>query len=136
MCVLYFPGEKFPPKDELSTNAAYFLLEKAGSDNTIYYTAKVRLESGAKYGEGEFSTQGYIPVVEADDMFLAALAVGKAFLKAGNSFSASLCPGDISRVCVRSSERSFIWIKDTALTKSKGFSPTIMMFRRRRPSFP
>lgn len=83
MCVLYFPGEKFPPRDDLSTNAAYFLLEKAGSDNTIYYTAKVRLESGAKSGVGEFSTQGYTPVVEADEAFLVALAVGKAFLTAG-----------------------------------------------------
>jgi oxygen-independent coproporphyrinogen-3 oxidase len=83
MCVLYFPGEKFPPKDDFSANAAYFLLEKAGSDNTIYYTAKVRLESGAKSGKAEFSTKGYTPVVEADDMFMAALAVGKAFLAAG-----------------------------------------------------
>lgn len=82
MCVLYFPGEKFPPKDDASTNAAYFLLEKVSSDNTNY-KAKVRLESGGRFGEAEFSTEGYKPVIEADDEFFATLAVGKAFLKAG-----------------------------------------------------
>ena len=83
MCVLYFPGEKFPPKDDASTNAAYFLLEKVCSDNTSFYKAKVRLESGGRFGEAEFTTDGYVPVIEADDEFFAALAVGKAFLKAG-----------------------------------------------------
>lgn len=83
LCLLYFPGEKFPISGDASLNTAYFSLEESGSGSEIYYTAKVRLEAGSKYSEAVFCSDGYKAVINDDNEFLASLAVGKAFLSSG-----------------------------------------------------
>ena len=85
MCLMYFPGEKFPEEDNGSTNAAYFELEEVCTDDEVFYNSRVRLKAGINTGEGVFSTRKYKPVIEGGREFFVMLAVGKAFLEAGAS---------------------------------------------------
>ncbi|HAN21124.1 MAG: coproporphyrinogen dehydrogenase HemZ [Clostridiales bacterium GWF2_36_10] len=83
LCLLYYPGEKFPTLSDDSSNAAFFKLEEVKSDNIIYYMATVRLEAGLRYREAQFSSLDYKAVIDGDNEFFATLALGKAFLEAG-----------------------------------------------------
>ncbi|PKM62598.1 MAG: coproporphyrinogen dehydrogenase HemZ [Firmicutes bacterium HGW-Firmicutes-21] len=83
MCLMYYPGERFPPAGDDNANTAFFLLEEVSTENGRHYNARVRLEAGIKHSEAVFSSEGYTPVIEQVDEFLACIAVGKAFLLAG-----------------------------------------------------
>lgn len=82
-CLMYYPGEKFPRSGDKSTNSAFFLLEQAEQENGVFFKAIVKLEAGNKSSEASFSTEGYKPAINCDNLFFAQLAVGKAFLEAG-----------------------------------------------------
>ena len=88
LCMLYFPGEKFPPGLTEAENKAYFLLEE--NDRVIH--AKVTLCSGNKRTDGEASF-GYDSFsIPADGTFTAQAAVGVAYLDAGYKLFGFLPP--------------------------------------------
>ena len=80
LCLLYFPGEKFQEGYESPADAS-FLLEHRG--NGFYCEA--RLSLGDRSETGCFDTNGYVPMVEMTDSDFAALALGKAYLQAGEA---------------------------------------------------
>lgn len=83
LCLLYYPGEKFPPSGDDGLNAAFFTLEENKTQNGVFYQAKVRLEAGNKSGEAFFSTEYFKPVIDGNEEFFATHAIGTAFLNAG-----------------------------------------------------
>lgn len=95
LCLLYFPGERFPVSGDYGINAAYFLLEKDILDFT--YRSKVKLTAGDKAGEAEFSSIDYKTAIELPEDQIAMITVGKAFLEAGKKlFGFSLPWGHIT----------------------------------------
>ncbi len=97
LCLLYFPGEKFPTSGDNSQNAASFHLEEQSFGDTFFYRAKVVLTVGARSESGEFSSRDYQPVIEHTDETIAMITVGKAFLTAGEKlFGFSLPWGHIT----------------------------------------
>ncbi len=80
LCLLYFPGEKFPPNGDDSGKKAEFTVrqEQDGS-----YSARVILTDGGRTAKGEFCTRGFVPQVDAKTEFYAQLALGRAYLEAG-----------------------------------------------------
>lgn len=78
LCLLYFPGEKFHEGFESDNAAAFFLEEQADG-----FFCRVRLQSGSREASASFSTAGYCPSVEMDASAWSALALGKAYLQAG-----------------------------------------------------
>lgn len=78
LCLLYFPGETFRA-DDPGENAASFFLEKKGER----FFCRTVLRAKDRIAEGSFSTEGYVPSVEMDETSLASLALGKAYLTAG-----------------------------------------------------
>ena len=83
LCLLYYPGEKFPKNDSGEINSAFFYLDKKENENGIHWLAKVKLSAGEKSSEAFFTTENYKLVIECGDEFFATLALGKAFLQAG-----------------------------------------------------
>ena len=79
LCLLYFPGEKFSPKDG-SPASASFLLEKRGEGD---FYCEATLSDGKRQASGCFSTAGWTPEVDMKDNDFAAMALGKAYLRAG-----------------------------------------------------
>ncbi len=80
LCLLYFPGEKFHEGFESPAEAS-FLLEQR-EDGFYCHTA---LTFGDRTAEGSFHTAGYIPNVTMTESDFAALALGKAYLQAGEA---------------------------------------------------
>ena len=78
LCLLYFPGEKFS-LDASEENSAEFLLNT--HENGFFCRAVLTL--GGKQAVGEFDTAGYVPQVEMNDTDFASMALGKAYLRAG-----------------------------------------------------
>lgn len=78
LCLLYFPGERFREQDDDGRTAA-FLLEARGEG----FYCHVRLQADGREACGEFCTEGYVPHVPMDAAAMAALALGKAYLSAG-----------------------------------------------------
>lgn len=85
LCMLYYPGEKFPPGLKEAENKAAFFLEEREVDGTMHIFAKVtlwareRTESAAAcLSPSDFS-------FEADMAFTAQAAVGCAFLETGKA---------------------------------------------------
>lgn len=80
LCLLYFPGEKFPPSGDDSGKSAYF---KVTAESDGSFAASVKLISGDKSAEGYYCSRGYIPATEMKPEFYAQLALGSAYLEAG-----------------------------------------------------
>lgn len=83
LCMLYFPGEKFPPNGDDSGRYAYFSLEKQSEGDEEWFFARVKLITDGKTACAEFSSRGYVPQVEMQPDFYASLALGNAYLEAG-----------------------------------------------------
>lgn len=78
LCLLYFPGEKFPENDS-SPIAAFFTLTE--TDGGLYATARIETPFGVSSGEcGEQEMTFTVPTGKEP---VAAALSGKAFLKAG-----------------------------------------------------
>ncbi len=88
LCLLYYPGEKFPPGITEGENRAYFLLE----DNNGFMHAKVKLCAGNRTEEAEVSLIDKDFSIEADGSFTAQAAVGVAYLSAGYKLFGFLPP--------------------------------------------
>ena len=69
LCLLYFPGEKFSPKDG-SPASASFLLEKRGEGD---FYCEATLSDGKRQASGCFSTAGWTPEVDMKDNDFAAM---------------------------------------------------------------
>ncbi len=82
LCMLYFPGEKFPPNGDDSGREAEFVLEKHVSDGE-WFSATVTLTADGRTVTKSFSSKGYVPQVEMKPDFFASLALGRAYLAAG-----------------------------------------------------
>jgi hypothetical protein len=80
LCLLYFPGEKFHDGYE-SPASATFLLERQADG----FYCRTELTLGERTAIGTFHTAEYIPHVEMTDSDFAALSLGKAYLRAGES---------------------------------------------------
>lgn len=80
LCLLYFPGEKFSA-DASEENSAYFLLEQ--HENGFF--CRTVLTLGGREAIGTFDTSGYVSQVEMFDTDFASMALGKAYLQAGES---------------------------------------------------
>ncbi len=92
LCMLYYPGEKFPPMLNEADNEAYFLLEELGSGEDIKLHARVKLKAGSRVEEAEV-THGFSDFsIAADGAFAAQAAVGDAFLMAGGRLFGFLPP--------------------------------------------
>lgn len=85
LCLLYYPGEKFPPGLKSAENEAHFLLEERTDGGIPRIYAEVRLTAAGKsetgiacFGADDFSSP-------QDLAFAAQAAAGTAFLKAGLS---------------------------------------------------
>ena len=80
LCLLYFPGEKFHDGYESPAAASFFLERQADG-----FFCRTELTLGERTVTGTFHTAGYVPNVEMTDSDYAALALGKAYLRAGES---------------------------------------------------
>lgn len=80
LCLLYFPGEKFHEGFESPAEAS-FLLEQREEG---FYCETV-LSLGDRTVKGVFDTTGYVPQVDMTASDFAALALGKAYLQAGEA---------------------------------------------------
>ena len=83
LCLLYYPGEKFPPNIESAENTAQFFMEMRKKDGADAVYAKVVLSAGRReetaeacYSPDDFSSP-------QDMAFAAQAAAGSAFLDAG-----------------------------------------------------
>lgn len=83
LCLLYYPGEKFPPGESEGVNRAYFKVYAEEQDGVKAFTAEVSLVVGARVENGFCRCDRNGFSFEADDAFAAQAAVGKAFLQAG-----------------------------------------------------
>ena len=88
LCMLYFPGEKFPPGITEAENKAYFFLEE--TENKI--CAKVKLCAGVKCEEGFAILSRDDFTIPVDGGFTAQAAVGVAYLEAGYKLFGFLPP--------------------------------------------
>lgn len=82
LCMLYFPGEKFPPNLKVGENQADFFIEEIDAD-VLTMHARVVLRAGNKCAEGEAILNGNSFSIPADGAFVAQAVVGVAFLKSG-----------------------------------------------------
>lgn len=85
LCLLYYPGEKFPPNLKTDSNMADFFLEQRDIDGVMHIYAAVKLTAGGReesanacFSANDFSSP-------QDLAFAAQAAAGCAFLKAGAS---------------------------------------------------
>ncbi len=88
LCMLYFPGEKFPPGITEADNKAYFSLSEV--DGKI--CAKVKLFAGHKCAEGASVLSNEDFTIPVDGAFTAQAAVGVAYLEAGSKLFGFLPP--------------------------------------------
>ena len=101
LCMLYFPGEKFPPGITEAENKAYFSL--AENDGKIY--AKVKLFAGSKSAEGSSVLGNDDFTIPVDGAFTAQAAVGVAYLEAGHRLFGFLPPwGYLTGLRLRNSQ--------------------------------
>ncbi len=83
LCMLYFPGEKFPPNATEAENEASFSVDLINANGKQGCKAKVILRSGSRSErfESELFTDSF--TFDADLAFTVQATVGKAFLNAG-----------------------------------------------------
>lgn len=89
LCMLYYPGEKFPPDAVSAENEAMFFLEQ--TEGTSMH-AKVRLKAGCKEAVAEAVLDASSFSIPADSSFVAQAVVGVAFLQAGKQLFGFLPP--------------------------------------------
>lgn len=85
LCMLYYPGEKFPPGLKEADNKAEFFLEERTVDGIPHIYSKVVLYAGAKRQDAECCLSAGSFSFEADMAFAAQASVGCAFLEAGKA---------------------------------------------------
>lgn len=85
LCMLYFPGEKFPPGLQEAENKAYFFLEERNINGIDHIFAKVTLTAGTRTSTAEACLSLGSFSFEADMAFAAQAAVGNAYLQAGSA---------------------------------------------------
>ena len=83
LCLLYYPGEKFPPGESDAVNRASFKVLAEENDGVKSFTAEVTLAVGNRREIGFCRCDRRDFSFDADDAFAAQAAVGKAFLQAG-----------------------------------------------------
>ena len=83
LCLLYYPGEKFPPGESDAVNRASFKVIAEENDGVKSFTAEVTLAVGSRSESGFCRCDRRDFSFDADDAFAAQAAVGKAFLQAG-----------------------------------------------------
>ena len=88
LCMLYFPGEKFPPNITEAENKAYFFLEETDGK----FCAKVKLYSGDRFAEATSILSNDNFSIAVDGAFTAQAAVGVAYLEAGSKLFGFLPP--------------------------------------------
>lgn len=83
LCLLYYPGEKFPPNLQTAENMAYFYLEQRAVDDKPHIYAFARLTAGCREESASacFSADDFSS--PQDLAFAAQAAAGCAFLEAG-----------------------------------------------------
>ena len=87
LCLIYFPGEKFPTGDVCSQRHADVVMEASGSG----FFCRVTLSEGDRSACGEFLSDGYrfsVPLSRDDE---AQITAGRAFLQAGERLL-GFCP--------------------------------------------
>lgn len=89
LCMLYYPGEKFPPGLEKADNEAYFSLEEIGG---TAMRAKVHLKAGSREAEAVAELASDSFSIPADGAFVAQAVVGVAYLEAGKKLFGFLPP--------------------------------------------
>lgn len=92
LCLLYYPGEKFPTGISSSENAAEFYIEERVLDGVAHIFSAVKLVSGDKNSSATecFSADSF--TAPQDLAFAAQASVGSAFLKAGFALFGFLPP--------------------------------------------
>ncbi len=85
LCMLYYPGEKFPPNLKEADNKAEFFLEERVIDGTPHVYAEAALYAGARMERATCCLSPKSFSFEADMAFTAQAAVGCAFLEAGKA---------------------------------------------------
>lgn len=88
LCMLYYPGEKFPPGATEGENKAYFCLEE--TDGNL--VANVKLFSGVRSAEATAILSKDSFTIPVDGAFTAQAAVGMAYLEAGKTLFGFLPP--------------------------------------------
>lgn len=81
LCLLYYPGEKFPPNLKTAENSAHILLEER--DGRMYSRAVLSAGGRTESGEASFGTDDFTS--PQDLAFAAQAAAGVAFLTAGRA---------------------------------------------------
>lgn len=83
LCLLYYPGEKFPPGLEVADNMAHFVLEQRDIDGKTHIYAFASLNAGGREESASacFSADDFSS--PQDLAFAAQAAAGCAFLEAG-----------------------------------------------------
>ncbi len=83
LCLLYYPGEKFPPNLQTADNMAHFFMEQRDIEGKphIYATACLFASGREEKGEACFSADDFSS--PQDLAFAAQAAAGCAFLEAG-----------------------------------------------------
>ena len=89
LCMLYYPGEKFPPGLTVAENQSSFLLEER--EGTSMY-ARVWLKAGGRECEAEAVLDSNSFSIPVDGAFVAQAVVGVAFLNAGGKLFGFLPP--------------------------------------------
>ncbi len=85
LCMLYYPGEKFPPGLKEAENKAAFFLEEREVDGVAHVFAKVTLWARERMESAEAFLSPRDFSFDADMAFTAQASVGNAFLKAGKA---------------------------------------------------
>ena len=85
LCMLYYPGEKFPPGLTEAENKAEFFLEEQVLDGITHVYAKATLYAGSRMESAECCLSPADFSFDADMAFTAQASVGCAFLEAGKA---------------------------------------------------
>ena len=88
LCLLYYPGEKFPPDIEKHENDAFFSLYE---DKGVF-NARVILKCGDRSSTAEFSASSCDHLINYSNEDVAAYVIGKAYLDAGSKLFGFLPP--------------------------------------------